>query len=869
MVNQTSIVVLALLLLLLFESTVAQRLSSSIELTALFELRSSLGIRRRDWPRKVDPCSSWNGVRCENGSVSGINISGFRRTRLGEKNPRFAVDSLTNFTGLVSFNASRFLLPGSIPDWFGQRLLALQVLDLRSCNITGVLPLSIGNLSSLTSLYLSDNRLSGEIPSSFGRLLSLSVLDLSKNSLTGSIPSSLVSLRNLTSLEIAYNNLTGSIPQGIGVLSGLRTLNLSSNSLTSSIPAQLGGLDSLVDLDLSNNGLSGLLPDNLFRASSLLQVIVLRNNSFIGEVPEVIWSISGLNMLDISHNNFTARLPNASSNDNNAIAAVLDISENKFYGGLTTIVRRFSSANLSGNYFEGRVPEYVSENASLSTNCLQNVSSQRTLTDCVAFYAERGLSFDNFGSTNSSEPPAPESRNSDRSSNRNRIILAAVLGGAGFIVLLTLLLLLVRFLRRRKKVNHRGIGVGQVPPEAGHPSPGLASNFSSLGDLFTYQQLLQATADFTDANLIKHGHSGDLFKGILESGLPVVVKRIDSRSIKKEVYLLELDFFSKVAHTRVVPLLGHCFEKENEKLLVYKYMPNRDLSSSLYRKNNSEGDGLKSLDWITRLKIAIGAAEALSYLHHECTPPLVHRDVQASSILLDDKFEVRLGSLSRVCPQDGNGHPNRITRLMRLPQSSEQDSSDCPAALCAYDVYCFGMVLLGLVTGKLDIDASSETWMKEWLEQTLPYISIYDKELVTKILDPSLLVDEDLLEEVWAMAIVARRCLNPKPSRRPLMKYILKALENPLRVVREDDSSSAGLRRVSSRGSWNAALFGSWRQSSSDITVIPATYTSKAEGGASFKRSGTTGSQGSSARKGGGYQSVSHRQHSKEILTEA
>ncbi|GMJ12763.1 hypothetical protein like AT2G16250 [Hibiscus trionum] len=806
---------LCLLLLLFFESTVEQRLSSRIELTALFELRSSLGLRSRDWPRKVDPCSSWNGVLCENGSVSGINISGFRRTRLGEQNPRFAVDSLANFTGLVSFNASRFLLPGSIPGWFGQRLLALQVLDLRSCNITGVLPLSIGNLSSLTGLYLSDNRLTGEIPSSFGRLLSLSVLDLSKNSLTGSIPSSFVSLRNLTSLEIAYNNLTGSIPPGIGALSRLRVLNLSSNSLTSSMPAELGALDSLVELDLSNNGLSGLLP-------------------------------------------------NASSNDTNAIAAVLDISRNMFYGGLTTIVQRFSSTNLSGNYFEGRVPDYVSENASLSTNCLQNLSSQRTLTDCVSFYAERGLSFDNFGSSNSSEPPAPESRNSNRSSNRSRIILAAVLGGAGLIVLLTLLLLLVRCVRKRRKVNHRGIGVGQVPLEATPHSPGLASSFSSLGDLFTYQQLLQATADFTDANLIKHGHSGDLFKGILESGLPVVVKRIDSRSIKKEVYLLELDFFSKVAHTRVVPLLGHCFENENEKLLVYKYMPNGDLSSSLYRKNNSEGDGLKSLDWITRLKIAIGAAEGLSYLHHECTPPLVHRDVQASSILLDDKFEVRLGSLSRVCPQEGNGHP-RITRLMRLPQSSEHGSSerlDSSAALCAYDVYCFGAVLLGLVTGKLDIDASSETWMKEWLEHTLPYISIYDKELVTKILDPSLLVDEDLLEEVWAIAIVARRCLNPKPSRRPLMKYILKALENPLRVVREDDSSSAGLRRVSSRGSWNAALFGSWRQSSSDITVIPEASTTKAEGGNSFKRSG------SSARKGGGDHSVSHRRHLKEICTE-
>lgn len=155
--------------------------------------------------------------------------------------------------------------------------------------------------------------------------------------------------------------------------------------------------------------------------------------------------------------------------------------------------------------------------------------------------------------------------------------------------------------------------------------------------------------------------------------------------------------------------------------------------------------------------------------------------------------------------------------------------------------------------------------MKEWLEQTLPYISIYDKELITKILDPSLLIDEDLLEEVWAMAIVARSCLNPKPSRRPLMRYILKALENPLKVVREETSSSARLRATSSRGSWNAALFGSWR-SSSDVTVIPASTSTKVEGGSGLKNSGTTGSQGSG--QNGGDHSSSHRRHSREIFPE-
>ena len=187
-------------------------------------------------------------------------------------------------------------------------------------------------------------------------------------------------------------------------------------------------------------------------------------------------------------------------------------------------------------------------------------------------------------------------------------------------------------------------------------------------------------------------------------------------------------------------------------------------------------------------------------------------------------------------------------------------------SVCAYDVYCFGKILLELVTGKLGISAANDTEFKEWLEQILPYISIYDKELVTKIVDPSMIVDEDFLEEVWAITIVARSCLHPKPSRRPPMRYVLKALENPSKVVRQDNSSSAQLRTTSSRGSWNAALFGSWRQNSSDKTLIPAASGARLEGVSSLKHSGTTGSPGS--YKNSGEHSSSRRRFSKEIFPE-
>lgn len=143
---------------------------------------------------------------------------------------------------------------------------------------------------------------------------------------------------------------------------------------------------------------------------------------------------------------------------------------------------------------------------------------------------------------------------------------------------------------------------------------------------------------------------------------------------------------------------------------------------------------------------------------------------------------------------------------------------DSAPASCAYDVYCLGKVLLELVTGELGASGSDDTAAGDWLERTLSCISVHERELVVKIVDPSLIVDEDLLEEVWAMAIVAKSCMNPRPSKRPLAKHVLRALESPLKVVREDHSGgSARLRVGSSRGSWNATLFGSWRRSSSDV----------------------------------------------------
>ena len=175
-------------------------------------------------------------------------------------------------------------------------------------------------------------------------------------------------------------------------------------------------------------------------------------------------------------------------------------------------------------------------------------------------------------------------------------------------------------------------------------------------------------------------------------------------------------------------------------------------------------------------------------------------------------------------------------------------------------MYCLGKVLLELVTGKVGICTTSDADSQQWLDSNLPFISIYEKELVNKIVDQSLIVDEDLLEEVWAVAVVAKSCLNPKASRRPSMRHVVKALENPFKVVRDENFSSGNLRRGSSRQSWTAALFGSWHHSSSGSSNMSSQTNKEIIGG--LRQAERVGSRGSGTND----HSSSHKRSSSEVF---
>lgn len=534
-----------------------QPLSSRSDLLALYSLRGSLGLRARDWPRGSDPCSNWTGVTCQTGRVVGLQISGLRRTRLGRMNPQFAVDGLQNLTRLTSFNASSFLLPGSIPDWFGFRLPpGFLYLDLRGSGVIGQIPNSLGNLSSLT------------------------ILDLSVNQLTGTVPLSLGKLKMLNSLNLSLNRLSGSIP-------------------------------------------------------------------------DAFWSLSNLKLLDLSGNNFTGKLPNFSPTIGSN-GSIVNLSNNSYYGEVPASFAAFFSnlslADLSRNYFDGVITT-VNDNGkvSLSINCFRNRSDQRSLSECSVFYSAIGVLYDGPASPTAGpvQPPATSTKKSDK--KLKYILIGAIGGGVLLFVLVALVTMLCcKFCGARAEQQqpqprqiptsqepssgaHITSGRGVVTSGRAHPSATVVPkiNYAAVGDSFTYDQLLCATSNFSDENLIKKGHSGDLYQGQLENRTRVVVKRIGVRVERRDASIAaELELFAKGANHRLVPFLGHCVDGQDESFLVYRFLPNGDLATVLHRKLQKEEEGeeeVQSIDWIKRLKIATGVAEALCYLHNECNPPIVHR----------------------------------------------------------------------------------------------------------------------------------------------------------------------------------------------------------------------------------------------------
>lgn len=302
----------------------------------------------------------------------------------------------------------------------------------------------------------------------------------------------------------------------------------------------------------------------------------------------------------------------------------------------------------------------------------------------------------------------------------------------------------------------------------------------SLGDL------MKATNDFSKENIIGSGRTGTLYKALLEDGTSLMVKRLHNSQHSEKEFTSEMATLGNIKHRNLVPLVGFCVAK-NERLVVYKNMPN----GTLYDKLHVLNDGEKIMDWPSRLKIGIRAAKGFAWLHHSCNPRIIHRNISSKCILLDSDYEPKISDfgLARLMnPVDThlstfvNGEfgdygyvaPEYARTLMATPKG---------------DVYSFGVVLLELVTGEkpTSVGRAAESFRGNLVE----WISELSKASKLQEAIDELLVGKGYDSEVFQFLKVACTCVLPASHKeRPTMfevYQLLRAIGQRYDFATEDD----------------------------------------------------------------------------------
>ncbi|NP_001302638.1 proline-rich receptor-like protein kinase PERK1 [Brassica napus] len=303
-----------------------------------------------------------------------------------------------------------------------------------------------------------------------------------------------------------------------------------------------------------------------------------------------------------------------------------------------------------------------------------------------------------------------------------------------------------------------------LPP----PSPGLVLGFSK--STFTYEELARATNGFSEANLLGQGGFGYVHKGVLPSGKEVAVKQLKVGSGQGErEFQAEVEIISRVHHRHLVSLVGYCIAGA-KRLLVYEFVPNNNLELHLH------GEGRPTMEWSTRLKIALGSAKGLSYLHEDCNPKIIHRDIKASNILIDFKFEAKVADfgLAKIA-SDTNTHVS--TRVMGTFGYLAPEYAASGKLTEKSDVFSFGVVLLELITGRRPVDANNVYVDDSLVDWARPLLNRASEQGDFEGLADAKMNNGYDREEMARMVACAAACVRHSARRRPRMSQIVRALE--------------------------------------------------------------------------------------------
>ncbi|CAO2813330.1 unnamed protein product [Amaranthus hypochondriacus] len=308
-----------------------------------------------------------------------------------------------------------------------------------------------------------------------------------------------------------------------------------------------------------------------------------------------------------------------------------------------------------------------------------------------------------------------------------------------------------------------------------HPAQPHGMSLPSLplaNGTFTYEELALATNNFSNANLLGQGGFGYVHKGVLPNGKEIAVKQLKTGSVQGErEFQAEVDTISRVHHRHLVSLVGHCMCGE-QRMLVYEFIANKTLEFHLH------GEGKPPMSWAMRLKIAVGAAKGLAYLHEDCHPKIIHRDIKASNILIDDEFEAKVADFG-LAKYSFDTDTHVSTRVMGTFGYLAPEYASSGKLTEKSDVFSFGVVLLELITGRRPVDKARPFMDDSMVEWARPLLTqALEGRSFNELVDPRL--EEYNSAEMAQMVACAAVCVRSSARRRPQMSQVVRALEGNL-----------------------------------------------------------------------------------------
>ncbi|KAJ6832427.1 putative LRR receptor-like serine/threonine-protein kinase [Iris pallida] len=705
---------------------------------------------------------------------------------------------LSRLPSLVHFLLDNNNLSGYLPPEFS-KLPKLLILQLDNNNFSGTtIPTSYSSMTKLLKLSLRNCGLQGNVPDLSG-IPNLGYLDLSHNQLTGSIPSNKLS-NNITTIDLSDNHLNGSIPLNFSGLSNLQRLSLDNNNLSGSVPSSIWknmifkGNRSLT-VDFQNNLLTNISDDlqppanvtlllygnPVCANANQLHIVQFCQSRIVTQKSGVLENISFScnpcpTELDYEYNPLSTmpcfcavplgvgyRLKSPGFSD---FLPYTHDFEYYLTSGLEIALYQLDLDSFiweEGPRLKMNLKFFPDKSSLFNVSEIERIRGMFTgwlIPDSDIYGPYELLNF-TLGSYANVIPNVSTSRLSKGAIAG--IVLGAVAGAVTLTAIITILIM-------RRHSRYRIVTRKRSPSK-------IQIKIDGVKD-FTFQEMSLATNNFSESAQVGQGGYGKVYKGILADGTLVAIKRAQEGSLQgSKEFCTEIELLSRLHHRNLVSLIGYC-EEENEQMLVYEFMPNGTLRDHLSEKAK------ESLNFAMRMRIALGSSKGILYLHTEADPPIFHRDIKATNILLDSKFTAKVADfgLSRLAPVpdiEGTVAGHISTVVKGTPGYLDPEYFLTHKLTDKSDVYSLGVVFLELLTGMRPI-SHGKNIVRE-------VSSAYRSGLVFSVVDSRMgSYPSECIERFVSLAL---RCCQDETDARPPMTDVVRELEDIWRTMPEAGKS--------------------------------------------------------------------------------